>query len=660
MTPSSSVPLDGVAPPAPSGGRPSATVKRWKGTLLFTLLAAYVVYGGWSIVMLALLPSNDPALNDLPIVVLLVALVVGAAFLGAGALILQRIALSKTDPRHRMVALAKAVAAVLPAILLSVATPLLAMRELPIAIDITSPQNVQDLVAPISMTFNVERALPGLAAAGFVPVQYRWDVNADRKVDQETTAPELTATFEQQGSFAVTVLMVAGNGQQRSATKRFLIRRSVFKITPDAPIVNQPAVFSLAHLYPPEGAVREVQWDFNEDGEADITSPSLEATHTFFRTDTVTVRAAVALTNNTQTSFERVVTITEAPPLPFPATLSTEPRTLIGSPPFPVLFSVATDEPVGKIEWDFGDGSKGEGQKIAHTFDKKGTFPVNVQVHSRSGAVSILQTMVRMVDVLRLADLTFEGTPAVAGGRIEGEVPLSLNITPRTGTPFIQFEWEAPEATEVGSTETSLQAIYRREGTYTVTLVAQDLEDHVLRMPITIVVKPASSSLTIAMDPETGVAPLAVKFDASESFIPGETITGFVWNFGDDSTEEFGGARSEHTFTKEGTYTIGLTVRTTSGKTYSTRKTLVVREPLLRACITPSRIRGTAPLGVDFSSACTVGTPDTYLWDFGDGAQSDQKNIIHVFEGSGTYTVSLTVKEGTSSHTSTVLITAQP
>jgi len=173
-------------------------------------------------------------------------------------------------------------------------------------------------------------------------------------------------------------------------------------------------------------------------------------------------------------------------------------------------------------------------------------------------------------------------------------------------------------------------------------------------------VKPASTSLVIAMDPETGVAPLDVKFDASESFIPGETITGFVWNYGDGSPEEFGGASAQHTYNKEGTYSISLTARTTSGKNYTTRKTLIVREPLLRACITPSRVRGTAPLGIDFASDCTVGNPDTYLWDFGDGSQSDQKNVIHVFETPGTYDVKLTVTEGDASHTATLTVTAQP
>lgn len=666
----SPVPLDGVsAPDSPETPRPAPAaapvvppaVRRWKGLIVVLLVVAYVVYGGWSLALLTILPSNEPSLRQLPLLGALVAAVVALGFLGFGALMIQRIALSKADPRSRVVALAKVVAAVLPALLLSGLVPLLTMRQLPVPMKIVSPESAQDLVAPVSMTFSVADALPGLAAGGFTPLEYRWDVNADRKTDQETNVPELTATFERDGSYAVTVVMIGAGGTQKTSTKTFVIRQAVFKITPPVPIVNQTAIFSLAHLYPQQGTVKEVQWDFNNDGVIDNTTASLEVAHTFFQVGSAKVKANVALQNNTQTSFERTVAVIDPPALPFPVTLATEPKTLIGAPPFPVLFTVTSDIVPAKVEWDFGDGGTAEGMKTAHTFEKKGLFPVKVKVYSQSGVTAELQTAVRMVDVLRLADLTYEGTPAVTGNRIEGEVPVTISLTPKTSVPFVEFDWEAPDATEVGSTDTSLQAIYRREGTYTLTLIAQDLEDHVLRQPITVVVKPPSESLVIAMDPETGVAPLDVRFDASESFVPGETITGFVWNFGDNSPEEFGGASTKHTYTKEGTYSIALTARTTSGKNYTTRKTIVVREPLLRACITPSRLTGVAPMGVEFASTCTVGTPKTYLWDFGDGAQSDQKGLVHVFEKAGTYAVKLTVTDAQgATHTATVSITATP
>lgn len=656
-------PLDGVAAPAkktPSvESARSPQVSRWKRLLLAALVSIYVVYGLWSILLVSLTPSRDPALKSLPMIGVVVAGIAALIFIGVGALMLQRISASHTDSRSKLLALIKVVVALAPGIILSAIVPLLTLRALPIEMNIVSPPSDQELVAPVSMTFSVEGALSDLALEGFVPSQYRWDVNSDQKVDQETNVPELTATFEREGSHAVTVLMIAADGSQKVATKRFVIRRSVFKVTPEKPITNQAAIFSLAHLYAPQGAVKDVQWDFNEDGQPDETTTSLETTHTFFREGTVTVRALVSLTNNTQTLYERAVTIIPPPPLPFPVTLSTQPKLLIGSAPFPTLFTITTDESIGKIAWDFGDGQSAEGPRVAHTFTEKGVFPVNARVTSASGVTAVLQTTVRIVDPLRLGDLTFEGTPEVRGSSIQGEVPLSLNLTPKTATPFIEFTWEAPDATEVGSTDTTLQAIYRREGTYTVTLIGQDLEDHVLRMPIEVTVQPASSSLSIAMDPESGLAPLKVKFDASESFIPGETITGFIWNFGDSTAEEFGGARTEHTFTKEGTYSISLTARTTTGQTFTTRRTLVVREALLRACITPSRLRGPAPLGVSFSSGCSVGTPTSVAWDFGDGSQSDQRDVIHVFEKPGTYTVQLTVKTKDASNTTSITITAE-
>lgn len=656
-------PLDGISAPV-SGASPqiksTPVVRRMKGVLLGGIIVLYIVYGGWSLLLLALLPSVDPALKSLPLMGVFVAVSVGCICLIIGGLMLQRIAISRADSRMRLLACIKVFLSVLPALILSIAVPYITMRTLPIVMDITSPTSVADLIAPVSMTLSVERALPHLASQGFVPVEYRWDVNSDKKTDQETVVPELTATFERDGSYTVAVVMIGSDGTQKSATKKFVINQSVFKITPPVPIVDQAVIFSLAHLYPEVGAVKEVRWDFNNDGITDTTTTSLETAHTFFQTGDIVVKVDVALQNNTQTSFSRSVSILVPPPLPFPVTLNTEPKTLIGAPPFPVLFTLTSDIVPAKVEWNFGDGDEADGMKVAHTFEKKGMFPVSVKVHSHSGVIANLQSTVRIVDVLRLPDLTFEGVPPVSGNRIEGEVPVSLNLTPRTATPFVEFSWEAPDATEVGTTETSLQAIYRREGTYTVTLIAQDLEDHVLRLPITVVVKPASEALVITMAPETGVAPLDVAFDASESFIPGETITGFIWNFGDSTPDQFGGASAKHRYEKEGTYTIGLTVRTTSGKNFTARSTLIVREPLLRACITPSRIRGTIPMGVDFASDCTVGAPTSYLWDFGDGAQSDQKKTIHVFEKAGTYPVTLTVTQGTATHTTSVTITAQP
>jgi PKD repeat protein len=405
----------------------------------------------------------------------------------------------------------------------------------------------------------------------------------------------------------------------------------------------------------------QVQWDFDADGTFDETTKEPQVTYSFFRKGPVTVKAVVELLNRTQTPYERTIEIVDPPALPFPVSLTTEPKHLISPPPFSMLLTIETAEPIAQVQWDFGDGTKAEGLRVAHTYEKRGDFPVYARVRSMSGQVANLSTVVRVVEPLRLSDLTFDGSPSFNGDRIEGEVPLALNLTPKTTTPFVTFLWEAPDATEVGSVEGSLQAIYRREGTYNITLIGQDLEDHVVRKVIQIFVSAVSPLLTIAMDPETGTAPLLVKFDASESSIPDENPAGFEWDFGDQSQPYFGSARTEHLYSQPGTYLVRLTIRTTSGKDYDATKTVVVRLPNVACIILPSRTSGTIPLGIAFEVSCGAGTPTKYLWDFGDGAQTDQSKPTHVFETAGTYNVTLSLTDSTGrTSTQTVTITARP
>jgi len=72
------------------------------------------------------------------------------------------------------------------------------------------------------------------------------------------------------------------------------------------------------------------------------------------------------------------------------------------------------------------------------------------------------------------------------------------------------------------------------------------------------------------------------------------------------------------------------------------------RPPVAQASAAP--LGGLVPLTVQFSSATSSdpdGQPLSYSWDFHDGATSQQANPTHSFFFSGTYTVTLTVSDGT-------------
>ncbi|MFA5267441.1 MAG: PKD domain-containing protein [Methanoregula sp.] len=72
-------------------------------------------------------------------------------------------------------------------------------------------------------------------------------------------------------------------------------------------------------------------------------------------------------------------------------------------------------------------------------------------------------------------------------------------------------------------------------------------------------------------------------------------------------------------------------------------------DPLV-ANYSQNRTYGPAPLAIQFYDRSS-GTVTNRSWDFGDGESSELKNPVHMFASAGTYTVRLTVSDGTGSDT---------
>lgn len=649
--------VDGVTPspppadeqkvPVPQPSPPA--VKRWKRIFMLVGFVVYAAFACFAVLLMMLLPNVDGMYAELIPVGVGVSALAGLFFLLTGIIATMRIVESKAHIHQREFAAAKVVLAVLPGLALSVILPIMIVREPPVIVDVVKPASNEELVAPVTMTFSLERSVKAFDRIGMRSIKYQWDLESDGKVNDETVTPFITTTYDRVGIYPVSVAIIMVDGSKRIGKRPVIIRKSVFSVTPTPAIVNEPALFSVAHLVTDTKLVEEVKWDYDADGKPDEVGKQLFGTYTFYRTGSFLVTATVRLVNKTEVTFDRLVEVVEPEPLPFPVRVVTEPKHLVGppDPPFGVLFHVQTNEPLQQVSWIFGDGSKAEGDRVAHAFNKKGNYLVSTKVRSASGVIAELSTLVQILEPLQLPDLTFEGTEFSSNGQIVGEIPLTVHLTPQTSIPFVDFVWDAPEATELGSTQGELQAIYRKEGTYKLSMIAKDIESRVLRKSFTVSANPPSSTLAIFMQPETGNAPLDVSFDASDSLVPGETITGFEWEFGDNSEPDFGGAIAKHTFLQAGTYIVRLNVRTTSGRQFTATKTLLVRAPILKACFTPSRTSGVAPMGVGFLTECITGTPAAYQWDFGDGSTSTLSSPIHTFAVPGEYTVTLTVSDAT-------------
>ncbi|PIR49138.1 hypothetical protein COU80_00085 [Candidatus Peregrinibacteria bacterium CG10_big_fil_rev_8_21_14_0_10_55_24] len=653
ISPAPGEPVDAAHPAVPE-----KMTKRMRNVLLVFIALPYGAYVLWCVFLLLVFPSATGAMQDLLLPGVMSCVVGALVLLSLGALALRRVNRKHVAPRVRILSFVRVAGFLLPGVVLSALTPVLILREPSLSLVITDPVDQEQMVAPLAVTFSLEHAVKILANRNLRPVSFSWDFDGDGVENDNTVEPGATALYDRPGVYQVAVTIQLNNGTTRRILRRVSIPKAVFSVSPLRPGVEEPIRFSVAHLIDEEEEIREVQWDFESDGIVDTVSDLPDAAHTYLQTGTFTVTATVKFANQTQNVYERDIEIYEPEEPPFPVSIVSEPENLIGPAPLGTIFHIQSSIAIKDVIWDFGDGEKAKGERVGHNFQQRGVFQVKAVIHSQSGAVAQLSKVVRVVETLKLPDLAFDGSPEFERGQEElrGEVPVSVSLTPRTTLPLVSFTWEAPGATSVGSTDTTLQAIYRRPGTYTLTLVAQDPDGKVLRKPITLIVEPQASSVSIRMTPEQGVAPLVVRFDASETVIPGEEITGFEWLFGEEeSAPQQRGALVEYTFELPGTFQITLKAYTTSGKMYEGSKFIVVRAPVLDACAMPSRTSGKVPLGVSFNMACTTGNPASILWDFGDGAQSDEQQPVHVFEKAGTYKVTLTVQDSVGSTSKEVI-----
>ncbi len=643
-----------------------------KQILLAVAGVFYGLYIIWCLSLMTLLPTTNPNLVYLKSVGLFTALVGGIVFLIVGAFLLQRSTRPLLSADTKVRGIVRIALAVIPGLLISGIMPLMIIRE-PVLPMLYSPDDPAQLVAPLAVTFSLEQTVSILQQLKLRPLEYSWSNNG--VATEKTVTPKTTIMFQRAGIYTVSANISLSNGTKKRVSKRLIIGEEEFTVSPPKPIVEQPAKFTIASLLNDPKLLSQVQWDFDSDGIVDEVTKTPEIMHTFYIVEKVKVTAIVDLTNQTRRTYEKEIDVGEPPPLPFSLTLETDPQKLVGPVPLGVYFYAKTEEPLREIYWGFGDGQNEQGPnvtRVSHVYKTPGTYGVVLRVRSASGEIAQISQAIIATPVLSIQDLTFDGTPEMDNNTLKGEVPLSVDLTPKTNQPLVQFYWEYPEDLNAEVKGAEFRSVFRHEGTYEIKLLAQEPEGSSVRIPIKIIATPPSAQPKIDIRPETGSAPLHVFFDASNTFIPeNEKVAGFLWDFGDKeggSKEQSGSSRMEYTYQKPGEYHVKLTVVTTNDKQYVAERTIIVLSQRITACGTASRLSVLAGGAIQFDASCSSGEPSTYLWDVrGEDrpntiiAQSSDIKFVHVFEQAGTYSVTLTVENGDgASDSKTLSITVNP
>lgn len=130
-----------------------------------------------------------------------------------------------------------------------------------------------------------------------------------------------------------------------------------------------------------------------------------------------------------------------------------------------------------------------------------------------------------------------------------------------------------------------------------------------------------------------GCSPLVVNFINYST--DAET---FLWNFGDGSYSRE--KNPVHTFYAPGRYIVKLTASNISGQTSYNRLITVYQSPTATFNVFPTEVINNSQV-VMFYNYSYFGA--NYLWDFGDGTTSTDKDPWHKYEQEGIYKIKLTV-----------------
>ena len=241
--------------------------------------------------------------------------------------------------------------------------------------------------------------------------------------------------------------------------------------------------------------------------------------------------------------------------------------------------------------------------------------------------------------------------------------PSSItNLQSTKGTTWIKWTWQNPTDTDFDHTEVYLNGAYQTETSaeyfnatglesetsYTIGTRTVDINENINETWINQTVITAKEfvpeiKLPVAdftANVSEGYAPLSVQFT-----ICSENAVSFNWDFGDgnNSTDK----NPIHTYFTAGIYAVNLTV-SNENDTDSKLATINVSEKSVSvlpvANFTTNVSEGYAPLSVQFNDSSENAV--SFDWDFGDGANSTDKDPIHTYSNAGIYTVNLTVSNG--------------
>jgi large repetitive protein len=302
--------------------------------------------------------------------------------------------------------------------------------------------------------------------------------------------------------------------------------------------------------------------------------------------------------------------------------------------------------------WDLGDGTKKEGVRVTHIYDKPGRYSITLTVNDGVGsACSVARDMITAdVNKSPLASIKTKDSRICVGDEVVFDGTSSVTEEGES----LKYVWDFGD----GKTASGVKVThsYTKGGKYHPRLTVDDGRGTRCSKAIATVVADVNTAPVARLDgPRIVCIGKSVNFDASSSMDPDGDSLKYYWTF-DEGSPSQGSQKASYTFKTGGMKTVWLKVDDGRGYECSTaeasisvrvnRPPVADAGPNLACCVDEKTyFDGSKSMDPD-------GDKLTYSWDFGDGTKAEGAKVNHVYTKYGNYKIVLTVDDNTGTECS--------
>ncbi len=378
-----------------------------------------------------------------------------------------------------------------------------------------------------------------------------------------TGTGSFTITEPLKGTFTETFTVTDANHATASGSASVTVAPQAFAIDfvfdPLAPTVGNPVTFIASAT----GGTTPYtfSWDFDGGSPASGTGETFTTIYTAKGFGTVSLTATDA--NNVPLTITHAISIA---PMSLAVDFSLTPSSPSAGDTVTFTATASGGTTPYSFSWDFGDSlTLNCCSAVTHTYATKGFRTVTLTITDANGVTLAVTHPVTVNPLPMIVDFSLSPDNPTVGK------PVSFIATGSGGTAPYTFSWDFGDGS--GLIGSSVSHTYSVKSSYSMTLVAIDLNNAMVSIVKTVIVAPQPLRVDFGSTPSSPITGQTVAFTATLS---GGTLPYVVsWSFGDGSSGT--GSLESHVYTATGTFMVSLSVTDTNTMSASASKTITVQ-----------------------------------------------------------------------------------